>query len=275
MSNFIQRTITGFFFVLILLSAILYSKYSYAFLFFIVTILGVWEFYTLTKKDDVKPYRLLGTIIGGTLFISTFLIVSQTILPKYLILLLITSLLTFFAELFRKQKDPFKNIAFTFLGFIYVALPFSLLNLLVIDLRTGMFYRGEILMGYFFILWANDTGAYLSGRWIGKNKLFERISPKKTWEGAIGGALFSILIALICSQFYLSINLVDWIIVSIIIVITGSLGDLVESLFKRSIDVKDSGNILPGHGGILDRFDGLLLSVPFVLAYLILFSSNF
>jgi phosphatidate cytidylyltransferase len=164
-SNFIQRTITGFFFVLILLSAILYSKYSFAFLFFIVTILGVWEFFTLTKKDDVKPYRLLGTIIGGTLFISTFLIVSQTILPKYLILLLITSLLTFFAELFRKQKDPFKNIAFTFLGFIYVALPFSLLNLLVIDLRTGMFYRGEILMGYFFILWANDTGAYLSGRW--------------------------------------------------------------------------------------------------------------
>ncbi len=274
MSNFLQRAITGFFFVLILISAILYSKYSYACLFFIITILGVWEFYTLTIKDDVKPFRILGTIIGGSLFLVTFLIITQTISFKFLILLLIASLLTFFAELYRKQKDPFKNIAFTFLGLIYVALPFSLLSLLVIDIQTGFLYRGEILLGYFLILWANDTGAYLSGRWFGKNKLFERISPKKTWEGAMGGALFSIGVAILCSRFYLSINLLDWIIISIIIVITGSLGDLVESLFKRSIDVKDSGNILPGHGGILDRFDGLLLSVPFVLAYLILFSSK-
>lgn len=275
MSNFLQRTITGFFFVLVLISCILYNKYSFAGLFFIITVLGTWEFYTLTKKDDVSPYRLLGTLIGGFLFLFTFLIVSQSVPRKYIILLLLASLLTFFAELYRKQKDPFKNIAFTFLGFIYVALPFSLLSLLVIDLETGLLYRGEILLGYFFILWANDTGAYLSGRWFGKNKLFERISPKKTWEGAVGGALLSIVVSVICSNFYKSINLTDWIVVSIIIVITGSMGDLVESLFKRSIDVKDSGNILPGHGGILDRFDGLLLSVPFVLAYLILFSPVF
>lgn len=271
MSNFLQRTITGFFFVLILISAIAYNAYTFFGLFFLITVLGCWEFYTLFQKNGMQPYKIIGTILGGSLFILTFLITTHVLSIKYMLLILASSMIIFFAELYTKNQEPFKNIAITFLGIIYVALPFSLLNLLVINFEVGIIdYRGQLLLGYFFILWSNDTGAYLAGRKLGKHKLFERISPKKTWEGFFGGMLSGMIVATIFATYFKQINLIHWLIISALIVITGTLGDLVESMFKRSIGVKDSGNILPGHGGILDRFDGLLLSVPIVVTYLLL-----
>lgn len=269
MSNFYQRAITGAIFVTILIACISLSRYSFAILFFLLTVIGTWEFYGLTEKNNVQPQKIYGTLVSGLIFVCCTLYAFDY--SKFTVLLLIIpfSFLVFIIELYKKSEDPFRNIAFTLLGFVYVAMPFSLLNYIVAPSLTSGNYYPENLLGYFFILWASDTGAYLVGRKFGKNKLFERISPKKTWEGTIGGAASALIVAYFLSLNYTHLNWFDWSIIAAIIVTVGSLGDLVESLFKRSIDVKDSGTILPGHGGILDRFDGLLLSSPFVFAYIV------
>ncbi|HEY0029982.1 MAG TPA: phosphatidate cytidylyltransferase, partial [Bacteroidia bacterium] len=170
-------------------------------------------------------------------------------------------------ELFTKAQNPFRNIAFTILGIIYVAVPFSLLNYLVV--YNGS-YNYQLLFGFFFILWCNDSGAYLAGSAFGKHKLFPRVSPGKSWEGSVGGAIASYIVVLIISGWYTSISLRDWIVIAAILIVIGTLGDLVESLLKRSKNVKDSGTLLPGHGGVLDRFDSLLMATPFVFTYLYL-----
>lgn len=166
------------------------------------------------------------------------------------------------------------NIAYTLLGIFYVTIPFAMLYHLGFykNHEFGQEYSYQLILGFFFILWMNDTGAYLAGKYLGKHKLFERISPNKTWEGSLGGGIFSIGLAIIIAQYFTHINLTDWIIISLIIVIFGGIGDLVESMLKRSLNIKDSGKLLPGHGGILDRFDGLLISSPFVYCYLQLIS---
>jgi len=266
-NNFLKRTLTAAAFVAVLLGCTYYHQYSFTALFFIITVLGVWEFYTLAEKTTAKPQKIWGTFIAAIFFITNAIICLGY--NNYSILALNIPLLfsVFIIELFTKAEHPFKNIAFTLLGIFYVVLPFSLLNYLVTYTGT---YSFELIFGFFFILWSNDTGAYLVGSLIGKNKLFPRISPGKTWEGSIGGALLSFIVAYIISQWYHSINTTDWMVIAGILVVIGTLGDLVESLFKRSISVKDSGNLLPGHGGILDRFDSLIMATPFVFTYLFL-----
>ena len=175
----------------------------------------------------------------------------------------------FLIKLYKKNDvHPFINIALFYLGILYVAVPFALINILV-------FYDGgysyEILLGLLFLTWANDVGAYFSGILFGKRKLFKRISPNKSWEGSIGGAITAALTALVIGHFFKGLNPIEWISVSIIVVIAGTYGDLVESHFKRSIQIKDSGSVIPGHGGFLDRFDSLLIAVPFVVVFLKLF----
>ncbi|MFT7363875.1 MAG: phosphatidate cytidylyltransferase, partial [Algoriphagus sp.] len=159
--------------------------------------------------------------------------------------------------------------AFTFLGIFYVAVPFSLLNLAVFSVDGVYMY--EILIGCLLILWATDTGAYFAGTRFGKTKLFERVSPKKSWEGFLGGAFSAIGVAFILARYFHVIEDWKWLVIAGIIIIAGTYGDLIESLFKRSIEIKDSGNGLPGHGGFMDRFDGLLLSAPFITAFLKIF----
>jgi phosphatidate cytidylyltransferase len=176
----------------------------------------------------------------------------------------------FIFELFRNKQNPLQNIATTLLGLFYIALPLSLLVFIPnISLENGVFKKG-LLLGFFILIWTNDTFAYLIGVKFGKNKLFERVSPKKSWEGSFGGFLFSIIVAYILSLFFIDLNTMEWIGMAIIIVVFGSIGDLIESLFKRSLNIKDSGNILPGHGGILDRLDAVLIAAPFVFFYLLL-----
>lgn len=271
LSNFWQRAITGAVFVLVLIGSILISKYSFGILFLLFTLFGVWEFYRLTKIDRILPLRVYGTFVAGVLFIISYAYAFGYATFKILLVMVPFSFFVFIIELYRKKsKYPFRNIAFTLLGIIYVALPFSLLNFIVCPELSATSYYPNTLLGYFFILWSNDTGAYLFGRKFGKHKLFERVSPKKSWEGSIGGGLLSLGVAVLLGKNFTELSITSWIIITLIIVIIGSLGDLVESLFKRSINIKDSGTILPGHGGILDRFDGLLLSAPFVFAYIIL-----
>jgi phosphatidate cytidylyltransferase len=169
----------------------------------------------------------------------------------------------------RGERKPFTNIAFTFLGVIYVAVPFSLLHVFI--LRNGV-YSYQILLGCLFLLWASDTGAYFAGVRYGKTKLFERVSPKKSWEGSMGGALAALMMAFVLAFVFQDLPPWQWHVIAVIIVVAGTYGDLVESLFKRSIAIKDSGSSLPGHGGFLDRFDGLLLSAPFIATFLNIFS---
>ena len=232
-----------------------------------ITILGVWEFYTLSEKGGSNPQKITGTIIGALLFANSALVCMGYMNPKILVINIPIIFLIFIIELYSKAADPFRNIAFTLLGILYVALPFSLLNYIA---TTTQNYNYQLLFGFFFILWSNDSGAYLVGSSMGKHKLFFRVSPGKTWEGSIGGAIASYGVAYLISGWYTSISRLDWMVIATILIVIGTLGDLVKSILKRSINVKDSGNILPGHGGILDRFDSLIMSAPFVFTYLYL-----
>jgi len=267
----LKRSITGAIFVIVLLGAVYYGSLSSFLLFLVIVLLGIEEFYSLVKKSKtVQPLKFYGTVTGTLLFIILALINQNIIDNKYLYGIVAALFFTFIIELYRKKNNPFQNIGYTLLGCIYVAIPFAMLYHLGFynnNTFTNNFSY-EIIIGFFIILWANDTGAYLSGKFFGKHKLFERISPKKTWEGSIGGGILAIGLAYLISHYYHNIDTVHWIIVSIIIVVFGGIGDLVESLLKRSLNIKDSGKILPGHGGILDRFDGLLISAPFVYCYL-------
>lgn len=271
----LTRAITGLFFVLALLTAFYFGSLSTFFLFLVITTLGVEEFYTITSKSkEVSPLKFFGIKISIVTFTTLGLIASGFADKKYLAFPLILLFLPFIFELYRKSKTPFVNIAYTIFGVFYITLPFAMLYHIGFynDHQFTSEFSYALIWGFFFILWSNDTGAYLSGKYLGKHKLFERISPKKTWEGSVGGAVLSIVVAYVCSMYFDEITSKDWIIIALITVVFGSLGDLVESMLKRSLNIKDSGNILPGHGGILDRFDGLFLSIPFVYAYLVLIS---
>ncbi|MFL5765696.1 MAG: phosphatidate cytidylyltransferase [Bacteroidia bacterium] len=271
MKNLITRTLTAAGFVAVLLVCTWYSQLSFISLFLLITVLGLWEFYGLSeKKENVKPQKLMGTFIGAVIFILnagvTYRIYEgDNLHGKFLLLIIPLLFLVFIVELFRKKENPFQNISYTLLGIFYVGIPFSLLNYI---LTVNGTYSFHILFGCWFILWSNDSGAYLSGSAFGKNKLFPRVSPGKSWEGSIGGALVAFFVTWIISGWYTSITRVDWFVIASIMIVVGTLGDLVESLFKRSLGVKDSGNLLPGHGGILDRFDSLIMATPFILTYL-------
>lgn len=275
MSNFLTRTITGALFVAVMIGGICYSYWSMAALFLIISVLGLWEFYTLLEKANHSPQKFTGILLSitGYVFFSYYAPrlgnLSAILLfyfPPLMGLILI-------AELFRSSGQPLQNTGLTILGIIYVTFPFLLLNLVSCGEPGDLFtfkYDYWKLLGFFFLTWSNDTFAYLIGRAFGKTKLAEHISPKKTWEGTIGGGLLTLGAAYIISLYFTEIALVHWLAIAAIVTITGTLGDLVESMFKRSLNVKDSGSILPGHGGILDRFDGVLLSSPFVFTYLLL-----
>ena len=270
MSNFNERLLTGVLFVVVLLSSIYQSELASSILFFVIILLCQREFYTFFKAGDVKPQSLVG-VIGGLGFFLASVVASQTHLTFNTLFLIVPLIfIVFIFELFRNRKDPIANIGYTILGIIYIAVPFTLLHQIsyYTDFQFGDTYNYEVLIGYFFILWANDTGAYLVGRKFGRRKLFERISPKKTWEGSLGGVFFGVLLGYVNSQLFEGLDTITWMILAVIVVVFGSLGDLVESLFKRSLGIKDSGKILPGHGGVLDRFDGIFISAPMVYAFL-------
>ncbi len=280
--NLIQRIITGTLFVAVLVGAIWWSAWSMAGLFLLITILGLWEFYGLAEKAGAQPQKMYGTFVGALIILLTiaakgfyFSPGSSLVLPFLVIPFLF---LPFFIELWRKKENPFANIGWTLLGIFYIAIPFAILIFSFAPAgfisTTGSNWRMEIeydhlpLLTFFILIWTSDTMAYVCGRLLGKHKLWERISPKKTWEGFIGGMIFTVAAAGMIAHFFMADIFsykqeAVWMITAVVISISGMLGDLAESMFKRSIDVKDSGTILPGHGGILDRFDALLLAVPF------------
>jgi len=272
LKKLITRTITGIVLVLVMLTAMLASEYSFALLFLVILTASVSEFINLYKQSEVRPNKFFAYSVSIILFVVSFLIAKGIIEPKYLFGLLPCFLMIMAAELYRKKDKPAENIAVTIFSIIYLAIPLSLISFLVFpEVFGGNAYTPKILIALFGLIWIYDSGAYLVGVSIGKHRLFERISPKKSWEGAIGGTFIAISASYFISGFIPEIKLIHWIAISILTVVSSTFGDLTESMFKRYFGIKDSGNILPGHGGALDRFDSLFFAVPVVLAYLKLF----
>ncbi|MEM6643486.1 MAG: phosphatidate cytidylyltransferase [Bacteroidota bacterium] len=254
---------------LIIIFSLVWSQWGFFAVFLMISCFTMIEFYRLMRLQDYLPIRFLGVAVGGLLFIGMFLIEGGYLPSVYHFALFPLASFVFMIKLYKKNDvHPFINIALFYLGILYVAVPFAFTNLLV-------FYSGEysyeIMIGLLLLTWANDVGAYFTGILFGRTKLFERISPKKSWEGSIGGAATALLMSLVIGFYFTGLDPLEWISVAIIVVIAGTYGDLVESHFKRSIRIKDSGTIIPGHGGFLDRFDSLLIAVPFVVVFLYLF----
>jgi len=254
MNNFIKRTLSGALFVAIIIGSILFDSIVFAGVFAIITALAVREFHNLTNtQTDVRinPWYLHAS---NTITYPIF-----SIYGLYVVIALLS-------ELYLKKKNPIHNWAYFILGQVIIALPFSLLNF--ISFIDDNSYKPLILLAVFITIWVNDTGAYLFGITLGKHRLFERISPKKSWEGFFGGALAALVSGYVFSLIIPEITLIQWLIFSEIIVVFGTFGDLNESLLKRTLQVKDSGNAIPGHGGFLDRFDSMLLAAPVIFIYL-------
>ena len=274
-SNLGQRLVTGILGSAAIIAGVSVGEWTYFLIFLIITLFTLLEFYKLMGLDGLAPQKAFGTFCGVLMFCLSFFIEGRipingrVLSTEYYILIFPLVSCIFMIKLYKKfERKPFTNIAFTFLGLFYVAVPFVLLNLVVFE--KGQ-YNYQVILGSLLILWASDTGAYFAGTRFGKRKLFERISPKKSWEGFVGGALLAMIFAFGCALYLHSLSMQQWIIVGLLIIVGGTFGDLVESLLKRSIEIKDSGDALPGHGGFLDRFDGLLISAPFIAAYLEIF----
>jgi len=277
MKNFIVRTITAVFFVAAIVTCFLRPE-AMVLLFALVTGLTIWEFTGLINdhRANITVNRMICTVAGVYFFFAMAGYNSGLTPATVFIPYLVSIIYLMIAELYLKQADPIGDWAYTMFSQLYIALPFSLLNVLA-SRSTGIDIRYTYLvpLSVFVFLWINDTGAYLCGSLLGKHKLFPRISPGKSWEGSIGGGILVMAVAVLVwhlTEQYgvndISLNAVEWAGLGLTIVLFGTWGDLIESLFKRTIGIKDSGNILPGHGGMLDRFDSSLLAIPAAVVYL-------
>lgn len=265
MSNFWQRLTTGIVFLTVLISGILFSQWTFAILFALIDVLALHEFYHICKNNGNEPLSIYGIAVGFASFALSFLTSAGIIGKSYLSLVIPMLAFVFIIVLFGKSKNPVSTIATTFYGLAYIAMPFALIS--PIAFHTGE-YQSIMVLGMFIIIWVNDTGAYCFGVTMGRHHMFERISPKKTWEGLIGGMLTAIGSSFVLAHFFDTLTQLQWAGLALIICIIGTLGDLAESQFKRTVGIKDSSNILPGHGGILDRFDSIILAIPVIFAYL-------
>jgi phosphatidate cytidylyltransferase len=289
MKNFLIRTVTGVIFVAAIVASFLRPE-AMVLLFSIVTGMTIWEFTGLVnEREHVTVNRFICTVAGVYFFYAMTYYCSDIYagVAKSVVFIpyLVTIIYLLIAELYLRQDDPVQDWAYTMLSQMYIALPFSLLNVLAFTANSsGMVTFNTLLpLSVFIFLWVNDTGAYCVGSLLGRHKLFPRISPGKSWEGSIGGAIFvlaaawgigwldNMQVADLNHASSLSMGMLsipEWLGLGLIVVVFGTWGDLVESLFKRTLGIKDSGSILPGHGGMLDRFDSSLMAIPASVVYL-------
>ncbi len=278
--TFYTRATTALVFVALLLGCVWYSYYSFIAFFTVVGFIGLYEFYKITEKLNARPHKIAGYILHSSLILGVIYFRNLIFLEKgipvhiflaFLFLIPSAFLFLFVIELFRKES-ALQNIAFTILALVYVSAPCVFLISMTIGMKiyTDPAFIPQRVLGMIFFIWINDTGAYLVGSFIGKHKLYEKISPNKTWEGTLGGIALCIALSFVVAHIFPQLALKHWIAISVIVAVFGTLGDLVESMLKRMAGVKDSGKLMPGHGGVLDRFDSLFFATPFVFCYLAL-----
>ena len=278
LKNFIVRTISGAVLLLVILGAMLVGYYGYLALLLLITIGGVWEFYSLSKAKGYEPQRGLGIFLSLLIYLTGLTLGLAVVQDEAS--LFVASLLSlcfavlfvgvvFFAEVFRNRTTPIANVATTLTGAFYVALPMALMAIMPLLLTDFSGWKALYFLFYLFLVWGNDVFAYLAGVTMGRHKMCERLSPKKSWEGFVGGVAGSLAVGALAA-YCLDESYAMWMGLAIVVSLSSVVGDLVESMFKRDAGVKDSGNLIPGHGGILDRFDAFILSAPFAFIYLII-----
>lgn len=273
MKVLIQRSFTGLAYVAIIVAGTIIHPYLFALIFTGFLILTQFEFYKITETSGFVPNRIVGLVSGALLFIIFFLVANRLISQQYVFAIILIPFISYLAELFGKSKTSLRNSLATLAGIIYIAIPFSLMNFIVIPGNEDARFYPEILLGIFFIIWIYDSLAYAIGSLLGKHKISPRISPGKSWEGFVGGAVFAVIMGILNAVFFPVISITGWIVVALIAVIFGTCGDFFESKLKRETGVKDSGTILPGHGGFLDRFDSLLFAIPVIFVWLNLYGN--
>ncbi len=279
MNTFFRRTLTGAWIVIFVMGGFWIHPVSF-FLTGLIMITGTqYEYYLMIRNTGVRPQMVPGILTGITAYVISTLIASGAIPINSFLFLIPMLLIMMVLELYRKQDKPFDSLAHTFFSLFYTAIPFSMFPFAAFS-RTGLnsilphnniIFSPGIIIGFFLLIWANDTGAYLTGMSFGRHKLMERISPKKTWEGFLGGIIIAVLVAWFLSDWLGVVGKTHWVFISLIVSVAGTYGDLVESMLKRSTGVKDSGTIMPGHGGFLDRFDSTIISFPIVYLFISLF----
>lgn len=287
--NFWIRAISGVVLLLLVLGMVMLSPYTMLILLAAICIGGMAEFYKIARLTGAEPLNVYPVILGVLAISTTFFGRLSHVSFLWFAGFLPALAVIFIAELYRNKKNPFANIAWAITGILYIAVPLALLAYLplqavaegdigiaggdVVSTGSGIVYRPLIVLGIIFIVWANDIGAYLFGVSLGRHKLFERISPKKSWEGFVGGVICAVGTGILISKI-MHEPLWLWGVAGLIIALSSVFGDLIESMLKRSAGVKDSGNLIPGHGGVLDRFDALIFAIPFVFTYFVLYLSN-
>ncbi|MGB0914659.1 MAG: phosphatidate cytidylyltransferase [Crocinitomicaceae bacterium] len=270
MNNVLLRSLTGGVFISIILLPLFFSDIATTIVFGLFMAIGLIEFYQLFKHVDTVDVRWETGLFYGLFIFGLASLIFFNIIPQFTIVALIPLLFSLvLLELWRKKENPIINASVLVFGIFYVAIPFILMVFITVEDKNTF----PLLAGMFILTWMNDTFAYLSGRIAGKTKLFERISPNKTWEGTIGGVIFTVLAGVAVGYLFDPSHILFWVISAVIIAPCAILGDLVESLFKRNVKVKDTGNIMPGHGGILDRFDATFFVVPFFLAWAFIYTN--
>lgn len=277
LTNMIVRAFTGVLFVTIMVTCF-FQPIAMVFLFALITCLSLWEYSGLVNNiEDVTINRFISTVAGVYLFLAISAVNSGFVQTNAVFMpYLLTIIYLFVSELYTKNKNAVHDLSYTMLGQMYIALPLSMINVLAFRTATdgNIHFYYLLPLSVFIFLWTSDTGAYCVGSLFGKHKLFPRISPAKSWEGSIGGGVLVLVAAFLVSildQSYgnlSGLNTLQWLGLGLVVTISGTWGDLVESLIKRTLGIKDSGTILPGHGGMLDRFDSSLLAIPASAVYI-------
>lgn len=275
--NFLVRTLSGAGLLVIVLGAVLWSPFSMLVLMAVLMAGSLTEFFRIARLKGARPLVAYPVVIGLSALALAFAVQTGRCPASAFALLLPMIFALFVAELYRRHENPLGNVCWELGGLVYIALPFALLA--TIPLRgacsAGSSYVPGDMLAIIFIVWANDVGAYLAGSLFGRHRLFERISPKKSWEGFAGGVLCAVAVGWLYGLYAGPGDAAHgllWGGAGLVVAVAGVLGDLVESMLKRSVGLKDSGNSIPGHGGFLDRFDALILAVPFVYAYFAIFA---
>lgn len=270
MNELLKRTLTGFVYVSIIIGSILLNINAFAIVLLAFVIIASIEYANLIPPRIIPVPNKSNIVIPALSFLLIALYSLSYINKGIAAILLLLPFLILMVELLKNGKNPIINVSLQIFNILYISIPLGLILFLYLPNEITLWQRNQLILGLFILIWTNDTGAYIFGSILGKHRLYFLISPKKSWEGFIGGFLLVIAVAYLLSRFDSKLPAIDWIVLGIIISITSTLGDLVESMFKRSVNIKDTGNILPGHGGILDRIDALLFSAPFAFFYLYL-----